>query len=142
MNLGSVSSLLAATLYQGNPDRNHKLWNIGLTKYTYSHIKITGARDTDLPPPLFFSNFLFTNLFSIKFLYFFIISSLFPYFDLFVSIFIQSYVNNNLHVSALYRYKSNILGTYSEHIFDSTQAPVCKCNRFPSRRRRRAALSI
>jgi hypothetical protein len=28
-----------------------------------------------------FSNFLFTNLFSIKFLYFFIISSLFPYFN-------------------------------------------------------------
>jgi hypothetical protein len=28
------------------------------------------------------SNFLFTNLFSIKFLYFFIISSLFPYFKL------------------------------------------------------------
>jgi hypothetical protein len=27
-NLGSVASLLAATLYQGNPDRNHKLWNI------------------------------------------------------------------------------------------------------------------
>jgi hypothetical protein len=26
--LGSVSSLLAATLYQGNPDRNHNLWNI------------------------------------------------------------------------------------------------------------------
>jgi hypothetical protein len=26
--LGSVASLLAATLYQGNPDRNHKLWNI------------------------------------------------------------------------------------------------------------------
>jgi hypothetical protein len=38
------------------------------------------------------SNFLFTNLFSIKFLYFFIISSFFPYFNLFVSIFIQSYV--------------------------------------------------
>jgi hypothetical protein len=35
-----------------------------------------------------FSNFLFTNLFSIKFLYFFNISSLFPYFNLFVSIFI------------------------------------------------------
>ena len=45
-------------------------------------------------PP--FSNFLFTNLFSIKFLYFFIISSLFPYFNLFVSIFIQSYVLSNL----------------------------------------------
>ena len=26
--LGSVASLLAATLYQGNPNRNHKLWNI------------------------------------------------------------------------------------------------------------------
>ena len=23
-----VASLLAATLYQGNPDRNHKLWNM------------------------------------------------------------------------------------------------------------------
>jgi hypothetical protein len=27
-NLGSVAFLLAATLYQGNTDRNHKLWNI------------------------------------------------------------------------------------------------------------------
>ena len=53
-----------------------------------------------LTTPLF-SNFLFTNLFSIKFLYFFIISSLFPYFNLFVSIFIQSYVNIKLHVSTL-----------------------------------------
>ena len=44
-------------------------------------------------PPL---NFLFTYLFSIKYLYFFIISSIFPYFNLFVSIFIQSYVNSNL----------------------------------------------
>jgi hypothetical protein len=26
--LGAVASLLAATLYQENPDRNHKLWNI------------------------------------------------------------------------------------------------------------------
>jgi hypothetical protein len=26
--LGSVASLLEATLYQKNPDRNHKLWNI------------------------------------------------------------------------------------------------------------------
>ena len=50
------------------------------------------------PHPLF-SNFLFTNLFSMKFLYFFIISSLFPYFNFFVSIFIQSYANNKLHVS-------------------------------------------
>ena len=48
-----------------------------------------------------FFNFLFTYLFSIKFLYFFIISSLLPYFNLFVSIFIQSYVNSNLHVLIL-----------------------------------------
>jgi hypothetical protein len=61
----------------------------------YALGKTTGARGTDLLPP-FFSNFLFTNLFSIKFLYFFIISSLFPYFNLFVSIFIQSYVNIKL----------------------------------------------
>jgi hypothetical protein len=45
-----------------------------------------------------FSNFLFTNLFSLKFLYFFIISSLFSYFNLFVSIFIQSYVNIKWHI--------------------------------------------
>ena len=51
-------------------------------------------------PPIF--NFLFTYLFSIKFLYFFNISSRFPYFNLFVSIFIQSFVNSNLHVSILY----------------------------------------
>jgi hypothetical protein len=30
--LGSVASLLAATLYQDNPDRNHKLWNIVSTE--------------------------------------------------------------------------------------------------------------
>jgi hypothetical protein len=33
--LGSVASLLAAFLYQGNPDRNHKLWNI-VSRYTDS----------------------------------------------------------------------------------------------------------
>ena len=33
--LGSVASLLAATIYQGNPIRNHKLWNIVSTeRYT------------------------------------------------------------------------------------------------------------
>ena len=72
----------------------------GLTR----QVSITGARGTDHPP---FSDFLFTNLFSIKLLYFFIISSLFPYFNLFVSIFIQSYVNIKLHVSTLYRLMSN-----------------------------------
>jgi hypothetical protein len=35
--LGSVASLLGATLYQGNLDRNHKLWN------TFPHSRlITG----------------------------------------------------------------------------------------------------
>ena len=48
--------------------------------------------------PLSFFIFLFAYLFSITVLYFFIISSLFSYFSLFVPIFIQSYVNNNLHV--------------------------------------------
>jgi len=28
VSLVSVATLLAATLYQGNPDRNNKLWNI------------------------------------------------------------------------------------------------------------------
>ena len=69
--------------------------------------RITGTRGTDHPP---FSNFLFTNLFSIKFLYFFIISSLFPYFNLFVSIFLQSYVNIKLHVSTLFLYPAGTPG--------------------------------
>jgi hypothetical protein len=63
-----------------------------------------------------FSNFLFTNLFSIKKNYFFIISSLFPYFNLFVSIFIQSYVNIKLHVSTLYS-KCNLMLTKDLSIY-------------------------
>ena len=38
--LGSVVSLLAATLYQGNPDRNHNLWNIGLTERDILHMHV------------------------------------------------------------------------------------------------------
>jgi hypothetical protein len=34
MILDSVASLLAAILYQGNPDRNHKLWNCFVTAIT------------------------------------------------------------------------------------------------------------
>ena len=49
------------------------VWFLFLTRYT-------GARGTGLPPSPLFSNFLFTNLFSITFLYFFIISSIFPFF--------------------------------------------------------------
>ena len=52
-----------------------------------------------------FSNFLFKKFIFITFLCFFIISSLFSYFNLFVSIFIQSYVNIKLHV---YRYKLHV----------------------------------
>jgi hypothetical protein len=29
--LGAAASVLAATVYQGGHDRNHKLWNIGST---------------------------------------------------------------------------------------------------------------
>jgi hypothetical protein len=51
-------------------------------------VKETGELgENHRPATPLFSNFLFTNLFSITFLYFFIISSLFPYFNLFVSIF-------------------------------------------------------
>jgi hypothetical protein len=32
--LGSVASLLAATIYHENPDRNHKLWNIASPEIT------------------------------------------------------------------------------------------------------------
>jgi hypothetical protein len=38
--LGSVASLLAATLYQENPDRNHKLWNIVSSERYILHIGI------------------------------------------------------------------------------------------------------
>ena len=95
---------------------------------------ITGARGTDHPP---FSNFLFANLFSIKFLYFFIISSLFPYFNLFASIFIQSYVNIKLIVSTLLytnntqgmqlgRFKNPIPARF-EYIY-CTLFPLCHSN--------------
>jgi hypothetical protein len=33
--------LLAATLYKGNPDRNHKLWNIRSTEIYILHGKFT-----------------------------------------------------------------------------------------------------
>ena len=65
--------------------------HVGITLSVFLLVLCSGARGTDHPP---FSNFLFTNLFSIKFLYFFLLFHLFfPYFNLFVSIFIQSYAN-------------------------------------------------
>jgi hypothetical protein len=38
--LGSVASLLAATLYQGNPDRNHNLWNIVSSERYILHMQV------------------------------------------------------------------------------------------------------
>jgi hypothetical protein len=38
--LGSVASLLAAALYQGNPDRNHKLWNIVSIERYILHMQV------------------------------------------------------------------------------------------------------
>jgi hypothetical protein len=38
--LGSVASFLAATLYQENPDRNHKLWNIVSSKRYIFHMQV------------------------------------------------------------------------------------------------------
>jgi hypothetical protein len=38
--LGSVASLLAATLYQGNPDGNHKLWNIVSSERNILHMQV------------------------------------------------------------------------------------------------------
>ena len=38
--LGSVASLLAATLYQGNADRNHKLWNIVAIERYILHMQV------------------------------------------------------------------------------------------------------
>jgi hypothetical protein len=38
--LGSVATLLAATLFQGNPDMNHKLWNIVSSERYILHIGV------------------------------------------------------------------------------------------------------
>jgi hypothetical protein len=38
--LGSVASLLAATLYQGNPERSHKLWNIVSPERYILHMQV------------------------------------------------------------------------------------------------------
>ena len=38
--LGSVAFLFAATLYQGNHDRNHKLWNIVSTERYILHMQV------------------------------------------------------------------------------------------------------
>ena len=37
---GSVASLLAANLYQGNTDKNHKLWNIISSERCMLHMQV------------------------------------------------------------------------------------------------------
>ena len=85
-----VNTSLISTHNPRNCSICTSLYELLIKLYTQALV----ARTTPL-----FTNFLFTNLFSIKNNYFFIISSLFPYFNLFVSIFIQSYVNIKLHMS-------------------------------------------
>ena len=75
---------------------------------SYAPLLSTGRRPWHvITPPLFY--FLFTYLFSITFLYYF---TSFSWFSLFVSIFIQSYVNNNLHVSTIHTVIIHVLYTY------------------------------
>jgi hypothetical protein len=38
--LGSVASLLAATLNKGNPDSNYKLWNVVSTERYILHMQV------------------------------------------------------------------------------------------------------
>ena len=38
--IGSVASLLAATLYQRNPDKNQKLWNIVSSEIYILHMQV------------------------------------------------------------------------------------------------------
>jgi len=38
--LGSVASLLTGSLFQENPDRNHKLWNIVSSERYIPHIQV------------------------------------------------------------------------------------------------------
>jgi hypothetical protein len=52
--LGSVAFLLAATLYQGNPDRNNKLWNmVSSERYKFHMQVLLECRYTQLVDILF-----------------------------------------------------------------------------------------
>jgi hypothetical protein len=52
--LGSVAFLLAATLYQGNPDRNNKLWNmVSSERYIFHMQVLLECRYTQLVDILF-----------------------------------------------------------------------------------------
>ena len=78
----------------------------GLSRVAFCVLRPTGARGTELPPPVF-SNFLFTYLFSIKFLYFFIISSLF-----FLILTYSCQYSYNLMLTATHMFRSYIYTNY------------------------------
>jgi hypothetical protein len=79
---------------------------------------ITGARGTELPPP--FLTFCLHIYFQKQFLYFFIISSLFPYLNLFVSIFIQSYM-----ITATYMLRPYIIIVDNYYIYIGSKHVSC-----------------
>ena len=105
----------------------------------------TGARGTD---HLTFSNFLFSNLFSIKFLYFFIISSLFPYFNLFVDQYsynlmltsnciCRPYINtNNPQGMQLLRFKNRTPARFRVHLLHLISIMSFKLGHVPIPKRR------
>ena len=67
------------------------------------HCQSSHRRSWHGPPP-FFLTFCLQIYFQSNFFISLLFHLFFPYFNLFVSIFIQSYVNFKLHVSTLYRY--------------------------------------
>jgi hypothetical protein len=54
--LGSVASLLATTLYQGNPDRSHKLWNIASSEKYILHMQVLLEAPESIPILVVFVN--------------------------------------------------------------------------------------
>jgi hypothetical protein len=57
--LGSVASLSAATLYQGNLDRNHELWNIVSSERYILHMQVLLECCQKYTVHLFFYNYIY-----------------------------------------------------------------------------------
>ena len=110
-------------------------WYINILKWKFTTQTQVLVERNYIPHTSFY--FLFT--FSVKFLYFFISSSLFPYFNLFMSIFIQLYININLHVSTLHIISTFIVGS-DTRTFDTEAYRVyhrlrsCSSTRYPQNR--------
>ena len=65
--LGSVASLSAATLYQGNLDRNHELWNIVSSERYILHMQVLLECCQKYTVHLFFYNYIYFQLDLISF---------------------------------------------------------------------------